>query len=130
MNPHLLEFGGNAVFLGGERGADTMLMLHSHPEVRGARPVGNGGLMRGGLDDAADRVAGGALPADDFKFFYKVSEWLPGKLEEEVRFLSFVFSHTAQSFPQMSHFPFFVYISPAFFPYVALPFFLYMTGIL
>ena len=88
MNPHLLEFGGNAVFLGGERGADTMLMLHSHPEVHGARPVGNAGLMRGGLDDAADRVAGGALPADDFKFFYKVSEWLPGKLEEEVRFLS------------------------------------------
>ena len=130
MNPHLLEFGGNAVFLGGERGADTMLMLHSHPEVHGARPVSNAGLMRGGLDDAADRVAGGALPADDFKFFYKVSEWLPGKLEEEVRFLSFVFSHTAQSFPHMSLFLFILYITGILSICRAPIFAIYDTGIL
>jgi len=126
MNSHLLEFGGNAVFLGGERGADTMLMLHSHPEVHGARPVGNAGLMRGGLDDAADRVAGGALPADDFKFFYKVSEWLPGKLEEEVRF-----SLTRRkSFPHMSHFPFFLYITGILSICRAPIFAIYDTGIL
>jgi putative transcriptional regulator len=84
MNDALTPFDQNLVFLGGDRGADTMLMLHADASLPGAAPVGAGGLHRGGLAAASARVAGGSSSASAFKFFYRVSEWLPGMLDREV----------------------------------------------
>jgi len=85
MNSALTPFDTNVVFLGGDRGADTMLMLHADPSLPGAQPVGAAGVQRGGLAAAAARVAAKPAAATDYKFFYKVSEWLPGMLEREVQ---------------------------------------------
>ena len=49
MNEALTAFEGQAVYLGGDRGADTMLMLHRLPLVKGAKPVGAGAVCLGGL---------------------------------------------------------------------------------
>ena len=84
LNPQLAPFGSNPVFLGGERGRDTMQVLHAHPELRGAVPLGDTGLYLGGLSEALALVEAGRLESDGFKFFYKVSEWLPGQLEKEL----------------------------------------------
>lgn len=84
MNDALTPFDHNLVFLGGDRGADTMLMLHADASLPGAAPVGAGGLHRGGLSAASARVAAGSAAPSAFKFFYKVSEWLPGMLDREV----------------------------------------------
>ena len=75
-------FGQNAVFLGGERGRDTMLMVHSQSDLPGSSPLGP--VHMGGVAAAMQRVASGERSAEDFKFFYKSSEWLPGALEKEV----------------------------------------------
>jgi len=84
MNPMLSGFGSNPVFLGGERGRDTMLMLHAQSHLEGAKPLGDSGLYFGGLSAATNCVEDGSLSPDDFKFFYKTSEWLPGQLEKEI----------------------------------------------
>ena len=84
MNEALTAFEGQAVYLGGDRGADTMLMLHRLPLVKGAKPVGDGGVCLGGLRDAVGFVERGELRASQFKFVYKTSEWLPGALEREL----------------------------------------------
>ena len=73
----------NGVFLGGDAGKDTMVMLHGEHELPGARDVGRG-VYVGGVSNAARAVAEGALPPDRFKFFYKSVEWLPRQLEGQI----------------------------------------------
>ena len=88
MTASLPCFADNAVFLGGDAGRDTMLMLHSLPLLEGARPLADGdgvaaSLCLGGVNAAAELVQTGQLRATQFKFFYKTVEWLPGQLEEQ-----------------------------------------------
>ena len=83
LNADLKAFRSNTVFLGGERGNDAMTMLHAHPTLDGARQITDG-LCTGGLAAATKAVEAGTLPAADFKFFFKGSEWLPGQLAKEV----------------------------------------------
>ena len=79
--------GENPLFLGGDAGSDTMIMLHGMPLLEGARKLradGDDSLCVGGVRTAVDLVERGELRADKFKFFYKTVEWLPGQLAEQV----------------------------------------------
>ena len=91
MTDALPCFADNAIFLGGDAGRDTMLMLHSLPLLDGARPLADGAtegaatssVCLGGVSAASELVQIGQLRAAQFKFFYKSVEWLPGQLEEQ-----------------------------------------------
>ena len=76
-------FEANPLFLGGDAGKDTMLMIHGEPELPGARPIGRGCYV-GGVASAVRAVEEGALPPDRFKFFFKTVEWLPNQLQMQV----------------------------------------------
>lgn len=79
----LPDFGANSVFLGGDAGRDTMIMIHGESELPGAQEVGRG-VYEGGVSAAVEAVKQGALPSDRFKFFYKTVEWLPNQLEQQI----------------------------------------------
>jgi putative AlgH/UPF0301 family transcriptional regulator len=83
MTTALQSFVANTVFLGGERGKDTMIMLHNQPQLAGARQVCDG-LWIGGVQAANEAVSCGDNSASQFKFFYKTSEWLPRILSQEI----------------------------------------------
>ena len=84
MTPGALgPFAANPLFLGGDAGKDTMLMVHGEFELPGAKEVGRG-VYIGGVANAMRAVEEGALPPDRFKFFFKTVEWLPGQLSEQV----------------------------------------------
>ena len=76
----IMPFQANTVFLGGDAGRDTMLMIHGESELPGAKEIGRG-VYQGGVGSAVRAVEEGALPASRFKFFYKSVEWLPGALQ-------------------------------------------------
>eukprot|EP00316_Scyphosphaera_apsteinii_P015627 CAMPEP_0119323098 /NCGR_PEP_ID=MMETSP1333-20130426/59999_1 /TAXON_ID=418940 /ORGANISM="Scyphosphaera apsteinii, Strain RCC1455" /LENGTH=393 /DNA_ID=CAMNT_0007330475 /DNA_START=143 /DNA_END=1324 /DNA_ORIENTATION=+ len=83
MNPMLSAFSQNTVFLGGDAGRDTMIMLHSEAGLPNARHVG-GVVWQGGVAAAEEAVENGELDAEQFKFFYKTCEWLPGQLNKQL----------------------------------------------
>lgn len=76
-------FAGSNVFLGGDAGRDTLVMVHGEDKLPGAIEVGKG-VYKGGVDAAKAAVEAGALPTDRFKFFYKSVEWLPDALSFEI----------------------------------------------
>lgn len=76
-------FAANTVFLGGDAGRDTMVMIHGEPYLPGAEEVGRG-VYQGGVSAAVDAVREQALPPDRFKFFYKSVEWLPFALSMQI----------------------------------------------
>ena len=80
-------FAENTLFLGGDAGSDTMLMLHGLPLLEGARRLRpdhpDDPLSLGGVKAAVDLVEKGELRREKFKFFYKTVEWLPGQLEQQ-----------------------------------------------
>jgi putative AlgH/UPF0301 family transcriptional regulator len=91
--PSLGKLDDNPIFLGGDAGRDTMLMVHGLHLVEGATPLGEPGvgialggdaLYVGGTANAAELVDAGELQASNFRFFYKSVEWLPGQLEKQV----------------------------------------------
>ena len=85
MSPGAIEpFAANTVFLGGDAGRDTMLMVHGESMLPGATEIGRG-VYQGGVESAVSAVEEGALPAERFKFFYKSIEWLPGALPMQIR---------------------------------------------
>ena len=84
MSPGAIEpFAANTVFLGGDAGRDSMLMVHGESMLPGAKEIGRG-VYQGGVESAVLAVEEGALPADRFKFFYKSVEWLPGALPMQI----------------------------------------------
>ena len=80
----LEPFVASRVFLGGDAGRDTMVMVHGEDMLPGAEEVGQG-VYKGGVAAAAKAVAAGALPVDRFKFFYKSVEWLPEALAAQIQ---------------------------------------------
>lgn len=79
-------FGANEVFLGGDAGRDTMIMVHGQSLLEGARRLtaeDQAPICVGGVQEAAQLVAAGQLQPDKFKFFYKTVEWLPHALQRE-----------------------------------------------
>ena len=84
LSPGALEtFAASKVFLGGDAGRDTMVMVHGEDLLPGAEPIGNG-AYKGGVSSAVKAVAAGALPAERFKFFYKSVEFLPDALALQI----------------------------------------------
>ena len=84
LSPGALEpFAASKVFLGGDAGRDTMVMVHGEDMLPGAEEIGNG-AYKGGVNSAVQAVAAGALPADRFKFFYKSVEFLPDALALQI----------------------------------------------
>eukprot|EP00961_Rhodomonas_salina_P304384 3941580-Rhodomonas_salina.2 len=74
----------NPLFRGGDSGEDKVLMIHSHPSLEGAVPIGQTGVCVGGVAAAVQKVEAGELEADDFKFVFNQVEWTPGQLEREL----------------------------------------------
>ena len=68
MTEALGELGENILFLGGDAGRDTMVMLHDLPLLKGARQLGQTNLCLGGVSEAIDLVGSGQLRANKFKF--------------------------------------------------------------
>ncbi len=92
MGASLESLGENTVYLGGDAGSDTMVMVHGLHLVKGSAPIGEeavgaalggAGLYLGGVKDAVELVEAGQLSPDKFKFFYKSVEWLPKQLERQ-----------------------------------------------
>merc|ERR1740130_691028 len=84
LSPGALEpFAASKVFLGGDAGRDTMVMVHGEDMLPGAEEIGNG-AYKGGVSSAVKAVAAGALPAERFKFFYKSVEFLPDALALQI----------------------------------------------
>merc|ERR1719162_429445 len=84
LSPGALEpFAASKVFLGGDAGRDTMVMVHGEDMLPGAEEIGNG-AYKGGVNSAVQAVAAGALPAERFKFFYKSVEFLPNALALQI----------------------------------------------
>merc|ERR1719329_1474105 len=79
----LEQFAASKVFLGGDAGRDTMMMVHGEEMLPGAEEIGNG-AYKGGVSSAVKAVAVGALPAERFKFFYKTVEFLPNALAAQI----------------------------------------------
>ena len=76
-------FAENTVFMGGDAGSQSLVMIHGESALPGALEIGRG-VYIGGVRAAAEAVEAGALPAERFKFFYKSVEWLPDALEMQV----------------------------------------------
>ncbi|GAB5361275.1 hypothetical protein AAMO2058_000699700 [Amorphochlora amoebiformis] len=70
--------------MGGGDGPDKLLMLHNIPELEGAVPIGDSGVYIGGVTAAVQLVERGDLEPDQFHFFFKRCEWLPGALQKEI----------------------------------------------
>jgi putative AlgH/UPF0301 family transcriptional regulator len=81
--PALDVFAENTLFLGGEAGANTALMLHRFA-LPGARAVGGSGLYLGGVRSAMEKVEAGEFSPGDFIFVFNECEWEPGVLQQEV----------------------------------------------
>jgi putative AlgH/UPF0301 family transcriptional regulator len=75
--------GSNRLFRGGEDGKQACILLHEY-DLPGSQPIGDSGLMFGGLEAAMAAVERGELPASDFKFFFNYMEYSVGALEEQV----------------------------------------------
>lgn len=77
-------FAQSTVYRGGNGGSDTVLMLHTRSDLRGAKPVGDSGLYLGGLKDAQELVSTGAADVSAFKFFFNSERWAPSELAKQV----------------------------------------------
>ena len=75
----------NTLFLGGNDGADTAIMLHKYNLDGNSKPLGGGtGLYIGGQKEAKERVTNFQARPRDFKFFFNNVQWAPGLLEKEI----------------------------------------------
>jgi putative AlgH/UPF0301 family transcriptional regulator len=82
-SPGIGVFEGNTLYMGGDDGSDTAIMLGRFELPGSCRYVGSG-IYIGGIKSATELVkSGGAVPKD-FKFFFNNAEWGPGVLEKEI----------------------------------------------
>lgn len=74
MVPGFDEFSENVMFMGGEDGGNSVVMIHNHGELEGSRDIGSG-LFIGGVDSARAALEKAAVGESrckplDFKFFF------------------------------------------------------------
>ena len=82
-SPGIGVFEGNTLYMGGDDGSDTALMLGRIDFGGTCKNVGSG-IFLGGMKSASELVkSGGAVPKD-FKFFFNNAEWGPNVLEKEL----------------------------------------------
>ena len=75
-------FDGNPLFLGGETGSETAVMLHGRA-LQTARPLGHG-LYLGGMATATELIDSMRAAPRDFKFVFNYVYWRPGALQQEL----------------------------------------------
>eukprot|EP01041_Mallomonas_annulata_P006298 gene6298-12743_t len=82
-SPNIGVFEGNTLYMGGEDGSDTAIMLHKFDLDGNSKYIGNG-IYLGGIRQAREMVTAGKAVPKDFKFFFNHVEWAPGILDEEL----------------------------------------------
>jgi putative AlgH/UPF0301 family transcriptional regulator len=82
-SPGIGCFEANTLYIGGESGSDTAIMLGKVPLDGACKYVG-AGIYVGGTKSAKEKIMAGQGVPKDFKFFFNHSEWAPGVLEKEV----------------------------------------------
>jgi len=83
--PFTPEFAACPLFLGGDVGPSSMHLLHrDNPDALPSSTTVVRGIAMGGFRDAVSAVRGGAMRAEDFRFFSRYCGWGPGQLEREV----------------------------------------------
>jgi putative AlgH/UPF0301 family transcriptional regulator len=82
-SPGIGVFEGNTLYMGGDNGSDTAIMLGKF-DLQGTCKYIGSGIFLGGMRTAADKVRAGEAVPKDFKFFFNHAEWAPGVLEKEI----------------------------------------------
>jgi hypothetical protein len=80
MVPALDLFDSNLMFVGGEDGGKSVVMIHACGDLEGARPIGSG-LFVGGVEAAKAAVLEKRVPAESFKFFFNHVKWCDADLK-------------------------------------------------
>lgn len=83
MSPGIGVFEPNALFMGGNQGSDTAIMLHPYELGGFSKNLGNG-LYLGGMREAKELVENFKAKPRDFKFVFNTIEWPPGAFELQI----------------------------------------------
>lgn len=83
MAPGMGVFASNALYMGGNDGGDTAIMIHTHRLDGNAKHIGNG-IYLGGMKQAREMVEGFKAHPRDFRFVFNNVHWSPGVLEKEI----------------------------------------------
>ena len=82
-SPGIGCFEANTLFIGGEQGSDTAIMLGKR-QLEGACKYVGSGVYLGGMKSAKEKVMNGDGVPKDYKFFFNHAEWDKGVLEKEI----------------------------------------------
>ena len=74
----------NLIYRGGDRGEDSLFLLHNQPTVGAGIEIGTSGIYEGGLQDAiaACQEGTGNVTPQDFKFHFNYCEFTEDQLEQ------------------------------------------------
>jgi putative transcriptional regulator len=81
--PGMGIFASNKLYMGGNDGADTAIMIHKFDFNGAAKHLGNG-VYVGGLRQARELIEAFKATPEDFRFIFNNVAWAAGALEEEV----------------------------------------------
>ena len=82
-SPGIGCFEANTLFIGGEQGSDTAIMLGKR-QLEGACKYVGSGVYLGGMKSAKEKIMNGDGVPKDYKFFFNHAEWDKGVLEKEI----------------------------------------------
>ena len=82
-SPGIGLFEGNTLYMGGDDGTDTAIMLGKYNLGGSCKYVGSG-IYLGGITQAKEKIMKGDAVPKDFKFFFNNVEWKAGLLEKEI----------------------------------------------
>ena len=71
----------NLIYRGGDKGADSVFMLHNQESIGGGNMIGTSGIFQGGLSDALEACQSGTAGAEDFKFYFNFCQFTEEQLE-------------------------------------------------
>lgn len=83
MAPGMGAFASNALYMGGNDGGDTAIMIHGFEFGGVSKHIGNG-IYLGGMKQARDAVEAFQAAPTDFRFVFNNVRWEPGVLEKEI----------------------------------------------
>ena len=71
----------NLIYRGGDKGGDSVFMLHNQESIGNGEMIGTSGIFQGGLRQAVELCATGQAKAQDFKFFFNFCQFTEAELE-------------------------------------------------